>query len=128
MRTAKSGSPGMTSLMSRIAITSPIATSNSPWPRWSPLPLRHRRKPKTELEHARPARSRMSSQQPRILQMLHFMDFLAPIGSSPALLALSILVSTFFLEDIAIGYAGLLAAGGAISAPLAFIALFLGVY
>jgi len=60
--------------------------------------------------------------------MTHLMEFLAPIGSGPEVLALSILVSTFLLEDVAIGYAGLLAAGGAISAPLAFIALFLGVY
>ena len=60
--------------------------------------------------------------------MTHVMDFIAPIGSSPEVLALSILISTFLLEDVAIGYAGLLAAAGAISAPLAFIAMFLGVY
>ena len=47
---------------------------------------------------------------------------------SPSLLALSILVSTFFLEDIAIGYAALLAAMGIISPPFALVALFLGVY
>lgn len=60
--------------------------------------------------------------------MTHLMEFLAPVGSSPGLLALSILVSTFFLEDVAIGYAGFLAAAGAISIPLAFVALFFGVY
>ena len=40
--------------------------------------------------------------------MTHLMEFLAPVGSSPGLLALSILVSTFLLEDVAIGYAGFL--------------------
>ncbi|HEY2837108.1 MAG TPA: VTT domain-containing protein [Rhizomicrobium sp.] len=56
------------------------------------------------------------------------MIFDFPLGASPEMLALTILVSTFFLEDIAIGYAGFLAAAGMISPSLAFIALFLGVY
>ena len=44
------------------------------------------------------------------------------------MLALSILVSTFFLEDAAILYAALLAAGGEVAPPLAFTVLFLGIY
>jgi membrane protein DedA with SNARE-associated domain len=56
------------------------------------------------------------------------MLFEFPLGSSPEMLALTILVSTFFLEDVAIGYAGVLAATGLIAPPLAFVALFLGVY
>ena len=55
-------------------------------------------------------------------------QLLMAYGSSPILLALSILISTFFLEDVTIGYAALLAAMGTISPLLAFIALFLGVY
>jgi len=55
-------------------------------------------------------------------------NLLTPIGTSPGMLALSILISTYFLEDVAIGYAGLLAAAGAISPPFAFAALFAGVY
>ncbi|MEI9887110.1 MAG: VTT domain-containing protein [Rhizomicrobium sp.] len=50
------------------------------------------------------------------------------IGSSPETLALSILVSTFFLEDAAIGYAALLATTGMIAPHLAFAVLFLGIY
>lgn len=53
---------------------------------------------------------------------------LCHIGSSPELLALSILVSTFFLEDVAIGYAAFLAASGALAPPLSFASLLLGVY
>jgi membrane protein DedA with SNARE-associated domain len=53
---------------------------------------------------------------------------IAGIGSNPEALALSILVSTFFLEDAAIGYAALLAATGMIAPQLAFIVLFLGIY
>jgi membrane protein DedA with SNARE-associated domain len=50
------------------------------------------------------------------------------IGATPEALALSILVSTFFLEDAAIGYAALLATGGMIGPRTAFIVLFLGIY
>ncbi len=50
------------------------------------------------------------------------------IGSSPEMLALSILVSTFFLEDAAIGYAALLATTGMIAPVFAFTVLFLGIY
>ncbi len=50
------------------------------------------------------------------------------IGSSPEVLAISILVSTFFLEDAAIGYAALLAATGMIAPQLAFAVLFAGIY
>jgi membrane protein DedA with SNARE-associated domain len=49
-------------------------------------------------------------------------------GSTPAMLALSILVSTFFLEDAAIGYAAFLAATGMIAPHVAFVVLFLGIY
>lgn len=59
---------------------------------------------------------------------MNLSNLLAAHGSSPGFLALSILVSTFFLEDIAIGYAALVAAMGLISIPFAFSALFLGVY
>jgi len=50
------------------------------------------------------------------------------IHSSPGALAISILVSTFFLEDAAIGYAALLAATGMIAPPFAFSVLFAGIY
>lgn len=50
------------------------------------------------------------------------------LGSTPAMLALSILVSTFFLEDAAIGYAAFLAATGMIAPHLAFAVLFFGIY
>ncbi len=50
------------------------------------------------------------------------------VGSSPEMLALSILVSTFFLEDAAIGYAALLATTGMIAPLFAFTVLFLGIY
>jgi len=50
------------------------------------------------------------------------------IGSSPEVLAISILVSTFFLEDAAIGYAALLATTGMIAPPFAFSVLFAGIY
>lgn len=49
-------------------------------------------------------------------------------GASPEMLALSILVTTFFLEDVAIGYAAILAAAGSLAPGLAFTALFIGVY
>lgn len=49
-------------------------------------------------------------------------------GSTPAMLALSILVSTFFLEDAAIGYAAFLAATGMIAPQVAFVVLFFGIY
>ena len=51
-----------------------------------------------------------------------------PVATSPEALALSILVSTFFLEDAAIGYAALLATTGMIAPSLAFSTLFLGIY
>jgi len=50
------------------------------------------------------------------------------IGSSPEVLAISILISTFFLEDAAIGYAALLATTGMIAPPFAFSVLFAGIY
>ncbi len=50
------------------------------------------------------------------------------LGASPLLVAMSILVSTFFLEDAAIGYAALLATGGLIAPELAFSTLFAGIY
>jgi membrane protein DedA with SNARE-associated domain len=50
------------------------------------------------------------------------------IGCSPAALALSILASTFFLEDAAIGYAALLATTGMIAPDLAYGVLFFGIY
>src|SRR5690348_803800 len=50
------------------------------------------------------------------------------IGSSPEMLALSILVSTFFLEDAAIAYAALLATTGMIAPVFAFSVLFIGIY
>lgn len=50
------------------------------------------------------------------------------LGSTPETLALSILVSTFFLEDAAIGYAAFLAATGMIAPHFAFVVLFLGIY
>jgi membrane protein DedA with SNARE-associated domain len=50
------------------------------------------------------------------------------LGSSPLVLALSILISTFVLEDAAIGYAALLATTGMIAPRFAFAALFLGIY
>jgi membrane protein DedA with SNARE-associated domain len=50
------------------------------------------------------------------------------IGSSPEILAVSILFSTFFLEDAAIGYAALLATTGMIEPSLAFAVLFAGIY
>jgi membrane protein DedA with SNARE-associated domain len=53
---------------------------------------------------------------------------LLTFGSTPEMLALSILVSTFFLEDAAIGYAAFLAATGMIAPPVAFVVLFLGIY
>jgi len=56
------------------------------------------------------------------------MIFDVMISSSPYVLALSIVVSTFLLEDAAIVYAGLLAAGGMIAPPVAFLALFAGIY
>ncbi len=49
-------------------------------------------------------------------------------GSSPEALALSILASTFFLEDAAIGYAALLATTGMIAPHFAYGVLFLGIY
>jgi membrane protein DedA with SNARE-associated domain len=49
-------------------------------------------------------------------------------GSSPEALALSILASTFFLEDAAIGYAALLATTGMIAPHLAYGVLFFGIY
>ncbi len=50
------------------------------------------------------------------------------LGGNPALLGLSILASTFFLEDAAIGYAAFLATGGLIAPELAFSTLFAGIY
>lgn len=50
------------------------------------------------------------------------------IGSSPEMLALSIFISTFALEDAAIGYAALLAATGMIAPGFAFSVLFSGIY
>jgi len=50
------------------------------------------------------------------------------ISSSPFVLAASIVVSTFLLEDAAIVYAALVSASGMISPPLAFAALFIGIY
>lgn len=50
------------------------------------------------------------------------------IGASPEALALSILFSTLFLEDAAIGYAAILAATGMIAPLFAFVALFFGIY
>jgi len=49
-------------------------------------------------------------------------------GSSPEALALSILASTFFLEDAAIGYAALLATTGMIAPHFAYSVLFFGIY
>ncbi len=49
-------------------------------------------------------------------------------GSSPEALALSILASTFFLEDAAIFYAALLATTGMIAPHLAFCVMFAGIY
>jgi membrane protein DedA with SNARE-associated domain len=56
------------------------------------------------------------------------MSGILTFGSTPEMLALSILVSTFFLEDAAIGYAAFLAATGMIAPQLAFVVLFLGIY
>jgi membrane protein DedA with SNARE-associated domain len=56
--------------------------------------------------------------------MIHALTF----GSTPETLAISILVSTFFLEDAAIGYAAFLAATGMIAPRFAFVVLFLGIY
>ncbi|HEX2590770.1 MAG TPA: VTT domain-containing protein [Rhizomicrobium sp.] len=50
------------------------------------------------------------------------------ISSSPYLLAGSIVISTFILEDAAIVYAALIATGGMISPSAAFLALFAGIY
>jgi membrane protein DedA with SNARE-associated domain len=48
--------------------------------------------------------------------------------AGPFLLAASILVATFFLEDAAIAYAAVLATGGWIAPELAFPILFVGIY
>src|SRR5690348_6144485 len=132
MRLAKCGSPGAISRISRIATISPIAIRNSRWRRWYRHRLRPPRKRRTERQRrmtsamaadAIMAVSANASHKGRVAMLFEF-----PLSSNPEMLALTILVSTFFLEDVAIGYAGVLSATGVIAPPLAFVALFLGVY
>jgi membrane protein DedA with SNARE-associated domain len=55
-------------------------------------------------------------------------EFLLALGSSPAAIAIAIVLATFVLEDAATVGAALLAASGLVAAPLALAALFIGIF
>jgi membrane protein DedA with SNARE-associated domain len=55
-------------------------------------------------------------------------DTLIVLGSSPIALAAAIILTSFILEDAATVAAALLAASGAIAPPLAFAAVFAGIF
>jgi membrane protein DedA with SNARE-associated domain len=55
-------------------------------------------------------------------------EMLLILGSSPVAIAVAIILATFVLEDAATVAAALLAASGLIAPPLAFAALFIGIF